>query len=166
MRHNKWPAIFFLLLILFAGCAGLPAPDQPPEDPAGELSEETPEIALSPPGYPGEDDGTLFFWELNRGGNTLYVLGSIHLANEAIYPLDEVIMAAFERSDLLVEELNFIKPDTLNAQNFVMEHSTLPEGQTLSDYLTEQDLQALRGILVGYGISYKTMEPMQSMGRR
>ena len=111
--------------------------------------------------YPGKYDGSLFFWELTRQNTTLYILGSIHLANEDVYPLDEAIIRAFERSDLLIEEVDIINADTLAAQNYVMANSALPSGQTLTDYLTAENEQRLIEILTDLEIPYERVQTMQ-----
>jgi len=45
-------------------------------------------------------------WEIESGKATVYLLGSIHLANDSLYPLDKRIEEAFDDSDALVVELN------------------------------------------------------------
>lgn len=47
------------------------------------------------------------FWRVTNEGSTVYLLGSIHVATPNIYPLDDVIMEAFQQSDFLMEEMDY-----------------------------------------------------------
>ncbi|OHD56437.1 MAG: hypothetical protein A2Y33_15730 [Spirochaetes bacterium GWF1_51_8] len=53
--------------------------------------------------------GRLFFWKAQGVSNTVYLLGSIHLADSSIYPLDPVIESALSNSDYVVVELDVDK---------------------------------------------------------
>ncbi len=48
----------------------------------------------------------LFLWKISSDNSTVYLLGSIHLAKESLYPLDNKIESAFSESDNLVVEIN------------------------------------------------------------
>ncbi len=45
-----------------------------------------------------------FLWKIQSETNTVYVLGSIHFSKKEIYPLQQEIENAFDRSDFLVVE--------------------------------------------------------------
>lgn len=47
-----------------------------------------------------------FLWRVQSKGNTVYILGSIHLLKKDIYPLSTTIEDAFDRSDFLAVEAN------------------------------------------------------------
>ena len=47
-----------------------------------------------------------FLWRVQNKGNTVYMLGSIHLLKKDIYPLSTIIENSFDRSDVLVVEAN------------------------------------------------------------
>ncbi len=47
-----------------------------------------------------------FLWKVQSKTNEVYVLGSIHYLRKDVYPLHEEIENAFERSDVLVVEVN------------------------------------------------------------
>ncbi len=54
-------------------------------------------------------NGDNFLWEVSSESNTVYILGSIHLARKDIYPLDPVIEDSFAKADYLVIESNIQK---------------------------------------------------------
>ena len=45
-------------------------------------------------------------WSVERNNKTLYLLGSVHIGSEDIYPLDKTIMKAFNQADVLGVEIN------------------------------------------------------------
>jgi uncharacterized protein YbaP (TraB family) len=87
-----------------------------------------------------------FLWEARSGQATVYLLGSIHFANESFYPMAPVIENAFAASDTLVLELNPLAIDQAEMQRLVMEKGFYPEGETLKDHLSPE----LMGMLEVY----------------
>ena len=51
---------------------------------------------------------TSFLWEVSSDLNTVYVLGSVHIAKVDLYPLHEVIEDAYDSSEILVAEIDLI----------------------------------------------------------
>ncbi len=54
----------------------------------------------------GSSEQKHFFWKVSDENSSVWVLGSIHLADSTLYPLAPVIDSAFARSDELAVELN------------------------------------------------------------
>lgn len=44
------------------------------------------------------------FWKVSDEDSTVYLLGSVHVANPSLYPLSKAILSAYEESDALVVE--------------------------------------------------------------
>ena len=53
-----------------------------------------------------DEGGKHFFWKVSDDNSSVYLLGSIHFADLSFYPLDSVIVNAFDRSDELAVELD------------------------------------------------------------
>lgn len=72
------------------------------------------------------------------------MLGSIHVATAALYPLDERIEDAFEQSDTLVFEIELDDVTQADAAQLMMAEALLPKGQTVMMQLdaATQDLLA------------------------
>jgi uncharacterized protein YbaP (TraB family) len=49
-----------------------------------------------------------FLWKTEANGNTVYMFGSIHLANTQMYPLSNKVLAAFKTSEALAVEVNIL----------------------------------------------------------
>jgi len=82
----------------------------------------------------GEKSGPLLWQVTSPGGQTMYMFGSIHAADDTIYPLPEAIMDAFSRSEYLAVEADIVAfeqdGDALAAFGFAMMYT---DGSTIAD---------------------------------
>ena len=60
-----------------------------------------------------------FLWRLQSKGNTVYILGSIHLLRKDVYPLSATIENAFDKSDFLAVEANVDQVGQMDMMNLV-----------------------------------------------
>jgi uncharacterized protein YbaP (TraB family) len=87
------------------------------------------------------DSQKSFIWEISSEVNSVYLLGSIHVASPDIYPLDSSIEDAFELADNLVVETDITQVDEMYTLQLIMEYGTYPPGETLRDDISD-DLYA------------------------
>lgn len=94
--------------------------------------------------------GIGFLWQV-QGEKPLYLLGSIHLAEPGLYPLDPALQRAFEASDVLVVEADVTGPAEERAARLFMERGMLPAGESLEQRLPAKMLERLksRGVDLG-----------------
>lgn len=72
----------------------------------------------------------------HKDDKTVYLLGSIHLADKSFYPLRETIEQAYNESDVLVVEADVVAMESdPELQRKVMLESLYPPGQRLKDHL-------------------------------
>lgn len=78
-----------------------------------------------------------FLWKVEKDGNVVYLLGSIHVANEAMYPLRDEISDAFSDADYLAVEVNMTveKPD-LGA--YIEDLGTYNDGTALRNHVSPE----------------------------
>ncbi|WP_255463366.1 TraB/GumN family protein [Microbulbifer sp. YPW1] len=95
-------------------------------------------IALcTSPAWAESDRGLLL--QAKKGANTVYLLGSIHLADDSFYPLRETIEQAYRDSDALVVEADVIAMESdPELQSKVMLESLYPPGQQLKDNISPE----------------------------
>ncbi|MCR2804508.1 TraB/GumN family protein [Paenibacillus soyae] len=87
-----------------------------------------------------------YMWKVEKDGNVVYLLGSIHVANEAMYPLRDEITEAFEEADYLAVEVNTsVEPEDLGA--YVEDLATYKDGTTLRNHLSPEVYAALGELL-------------------
>jgi len=53
-----------------------------------------------------QDEPRCFMWKISSPTTTVYLLGSVHMARQKLYPLDRAIEDAFAQSEHLVVELD------------------------------------------------------------
>ena len=93
------------------------------------LSAQTPAAAAQPAA------GKHFLWKATFGGHTAWLLGSVHVASESMYPLAPAIEAAFAASPTLVVEADIDTLDTGKVQAQILEKGMYPPEQSLKGSL-------------------------------
>ena len=106
----------------------------------------------------GNDSGRLFLWKATSKTNTVYLLGSIHVATEDMYPLPDEIQKAFAASKALAVEVDLTKVDPAAMQTAMMEKGVYPPGDTISRHVPRDTLDKLRAYLKGKGLPAAAME--------
>lgn len=91
-----------------------------------------------------------FLWVAKKGDNTVYMLGSIHMASNDIYPLSEKILNAYHSSDKLALELNMY--DTEGAKKLAA-LGVYTDGTTLKDHVSKETYDKTIDMAGTYGYS-------------
>lgn len=103
---------------------------------------------------PGDDaPGKCFLWQVPSKTATVYLLGSIHVADSSFYPLDATIERAFHNADTLVVELNLLKVDQRKLEQVVFQTGVYPADETLEKNLGKETLTKLDALLHEQGLS-------------
>lgn len=94
---------------------------------------------------PGKADpsGT-FLWKLTSDTNTVYLLGSIHVARKDFYPLAPEIEQAFAESKVVAVEVDVRKIDPAAMQLTFAAKGMYQGGETLGDNVSKETLKAFR----------------------
>jgi uncharacterized protein YbaP (TraB family) len=79
-----------------------------------------------------------FLWEVSSDVNTIYILGSIHVAKADLYPLGNAIEGAYERSDHVVVEVDITKISDEEMAILLIEKGTYPSGESLETQIPEE----------------------------
>lgn len=77
-----------------------------------------------------------YFWEISDEDSTIYLYGSIHMASESLYPLDESVEEAFTSSDYLV-----VEADVSNVDSTAYADAIVYAQGTLFDHLSEEGIE-------------------------
>jgi uncharacterized protein YbaP (TraB family) len=93
-----------------------------------------------------------FLWRVRSTTNTVYVLGSLHLAKKEVYPLNQKIEDAFERSEILVVEANVNDIKKMDVQK-LMERAFYPPQDTLERHVSIETYEWIRKEINKFGIS-------------
>ncbi len=100
------------------------------------------------------------FWKVEKGGNTVYLLGSIHIGSTDLYPLNEMLTDAFYGADTLL-----VEADILNSQSgmeYYQSKAFYTDGTTIKDHVTAEVYADLLKVFETYGLDpaiYGTLKP-------
>ena len=104
-------------------------------------------------GQAGSTPGpNVFLWEIRSGSESVYLLGSIHVARQDLYPLDRRIEDSFANSDVLVVEVNINEIDIMNLQSFI-EKGVYLYGESIKDHISAKTFELLKKKLSALGMS-------------
>ena len=101
---------------------------------------------------PVETGDKEFVWAITSGSNTVYLMGSIHVADADTFPLAPVIEDAFASANILVVEVNVNEVDESESLALVLEYGTYPAGETLEDNVPEELYHRLTDKFAAWGI--------------
>lgn len=96
---------------------------------------------------------TGFLWKVENNGNTVYLLGSIHVANDKMYPLRPEIEAAFEAAQYLGVEVDLTKVDQTEIQKFLTEKGSYTDGSKLKDHVSADTYNKVVALLKANGLA-------------
>lgn len=135
---NRIFKLFLVLIVLFTftGCG---------KDKEKETVKE-PEVKIN--------NNDAIIWEVKSDTATVYLVGSIHVARDETYPLQQVLLDAFADSDALAVEANIV--DAMADEELLAEMSALmtyTDGTTARDHLSDETAKMLDDYIAKYGIS-------------
>ncbi|MDM3869971.1 TraB/GumN family protein [Porticoccus sp. W117] len=92
------------------------------------------------------------FWKLETKRATVYLFGSIHLADKSFYPLRPEVEKAFASADALAVEADILNIDAVQEQRLLFQYGMYPAGERLTDHISQATLQSLESALVKHGV--------------
>ncbi|MCM3782503.1 TraB/GumN family protein [Neobacillus mesonae] len=96
--------------------------------------------------------GKGFLWEVNHEGKTVYLVGSMHIADESFYPLDPSFEKAFAESEYLGVEVDISKPQDEAMQEMTLNLGMYQDGTTLKDHISSDAYEQIGEILTENGL--------------
>lgn len=139
---RRWGALLSGVLLAVAGCTT----SAPVERSAGSAVAE-------------QAGRTLPLWEITDNGGAAYLLGSVHLLRPEVYPLDDAIYEAFDRSRVVAFELDF--DELMAAAPMMMQRGMYQDGTTLRDVVPEELYEETADRLVSLGMPPQMAESMK-----
>jgi len=146
-----------LVLSLLSGCAQSPVDVTPDADDTSvtDITEATDVEDV-------EDDmplGVPLMWRVTSpDGQTMYLFGSIHVADDEIYPLPDFIMNAFNASDYLAVEVDLLafENDEL-AQQALALSLMYSDGRTIVDEIGEELHERAKAVMAELDLDLEGM---------
>lgn len=143
MAHRS--AFLLVLLLVVGAVAPVFAEDAPPTTPANPAEEKAPPKAPKP-----------FLWVI-EGEPKIYLFGTIHVPDERVTTLPDVVKDALSESDVFWGEIE----STAETQQKTQARTMLPAGKGLSTLLEKDVYERAGAFLAGKGYSIKMFEPFK-----
>jgi uncharacterized protein YbaP (TraB family) len=144
---------FFLVVFLLLGLVACNPQSQQTESQNEQDTSPTPTTKVGSHG---------FLWKTSHGNTTVYMVGSIHVANEDFYPLDPDIESAFAESDTLVVEADVVNINQAKIMKLLEARGKYNDGTTLKDHLSQDLYNKLEETLKTFKLKasiFETYEP-------
>ena len=87
---------------------------------------------------PTATTGKSFIWKISSDTTHVYLLGSVHVATQDLYPLDKTIEDAYASADYLVVEVNTNNLSQIHAGELLVQYGTYPQGDGFKDNVSEE----------------------------
>lgn len=162
LRNSKMRSLLILLLMLTVIVSGVACSDKDVANPSEGQSQsiennndqntnDDESLQIAPnPDAPGT---TAPFWKVEHNGNVVYLLGSIHVAKDDLYPLHGAIEAAFYESDHLAVEADILNINIFSMQRELDKRAKYNDGTTLKDHINPYLYAKLNRAFKDFGIS-------------
>jgi len=101
-----------------------------------------------------------YFYILSGGKSEVYILGSIHMADISIYPLDWRIEDAFNRADYIVVEADVTNMS--DSAEYIQRKALFAGGKTIKEMLSPETYEIYKKQMEFYGFeseAYNTLKP-------
>lgn len=100
-------------------------------------------------------------WQVTKGGETVFIGGTIHVLEASDYPLPAAFSNAYRQADRVFFETDI---DALSTQAFVQKFlaaTTYKNGQTIDQKLSAETLGKLKAYLATQGIPYDAVKGLK-----
>ena len=105
-------------------------------------------------------DAKGFFWKVTGKENTVYLLGSIHISDGSLYPMNNEIEKAFAESENLAVEIDSAAITDADMQ-YYYEKGFITNGKTIKDYLQPEVYEVYAMICQTLGLPQSTYDYFQ-----
>jgi len=102
--------------------------------------------------------GRGFMWEVESNGNTVYLVGSMHIADDSFYPLRPEFEEAFAEADYLGVEVDVSKAADEAQQQLIMDMGMYKDGTTLKDHVSSETYAKLGKVLTESGMKPNALD--------
>ena len=105
--------------------------------------------------------GKSCLFKVTASGNTVYLLGSVHMMKESVYPLSGAIEKAFQGSSNTVFQINMEEMDSPQAQEIIMRKAIFTDGNTLGKVLKPATYEKLKEAIKPLGLDIVQLETLK-----
>jgi len=97
-------------------------------------------------------------WQVSSPRNKIYILGSIHLGEENLYPLKKEIEKAYKEAEKIVVEADITKINSLRMNEILKKYAFCPQDKSLRDLISPLTYKKLKKKLKEFNIEFEEVE--------
>jgi len=101
------------------------------------------------------------FWHVASETGSVYLLGSVHVGTDDMYPLPKEIEDAYKKSDAVAVEADITASDKAKVQGIIMSKGVYGEGDSLSKHLSKDNVKKLKEFCKKEEIEYTQLKMMK-----
>ena len=99
-------------------------------------------------------EGDALIWRVTSDTATVYLVGTIHVGLENLYPMQQILLDAFYRSDIIAVEINSVAMESSMTTMIQMaEMMMLQDGTTIEDHISSETMEMLEEFKDYMGLS-------------
>jgi uncharacterized protein YbaP (TraB family) len=103
----------------------------------------------------------LFMWKAQSPTATVWLLGSIHVGDDSLYPMAKPIEEAFAQAKAVVFEIDMNALSDPKTALQMVAKGRYPEGQTLSKNVSKETLEALQAWCEKRGVALQNLDALR-----
>lgn len=100
-------------------------------------------------------------WSISDDDTTVYIFGTIHLLNQEVEWITPQFQEAFATADGLILELSPEQSSQAVFQPLMVKYGDLPEGESISDYLTKENYSKLTEMLEDIEVPVNALDKLR-----
>lgn len=104
-----------------------------------------------------ENSGKQFLWKVQKDSATVYLVGSIHMLDESVYPLPWQYIEAFNSSERLILEMNLDSLDLGMVTGLLLKRGVYTDDRTLKTVLPDDTWQLAKAKVEAFGFDITMM---------
>ncbi|MGG2091724.1 TraB/GumN family protein [Bacillus sp. S13(2024)] len=98
------------------------------------------------------------FYKVEKNGNHLYILGTVHIGEKGMYPFPSKIKEAMKSSKYLVTEIDMNNVMSRESQEQLLNAPKLGDNKKLDSLLSPEAKTHLNEVVQDYGIPYESLQ--------
>jgi len=100
-------------------------------------------------------------WEVKNNDTTVYLVGSVHVADENFYPIHAKYEKAFLEADYIGFEINLTEIPSAKEQKNIIEMSTYTDGSTIKEHVSKETYSRIVDFLMNNDIELESISMLK-----
>ena len=118
-------------------------------------------VAQAQQAAPQTQPRRFLMWKATSPTTTVYLVGSIHVGDDRLYPLPKEVESAFTAAKVLAVEINLKNADQGQSVGLMQKYGMYPQGDSLSRHISKETAAALADFCAKHNVPTTGMEQLK-----